>query len=259
MRILPVIAFLIVLVSACSGSVATDKTTPVQIKGCQIIESVPETAPDWTINTPAEDSAYSYDVGRSKKFADEQNAAEDAKRDAIKGFVLSCGVRYDYFDSFVETIDHQSSANALTPTVSGQSKQKQTANAFVSGIKVKSRYLEKHQCQSQGLIDNRYKVYVLVSVPLNECDNVKAWLAAEKAKLTKDLDQLIRDAKQMASQKQYSNAVNTLLAAVNRIKASNFASIDFNYRYAVIQTLRKSYLNETYTRQIGRASCRERV
>ncbi len=229
------------LLLSCSSAPPAVVAPAALREGCELVDASSPQKPGWYDTTPADEGGVSHHVGISRKFASEQDALENAKRSAIKGFVESCGVRVEYFDSFLKTSQGQSTAGAIVEEISGSSGGRQSSRGYVSGIRAPKRYAERHRCASQGVTEHSYKTAVLVTVPAGECERVKAWMEGEKRRLGEDLDKLIATAASQAGERDFRSARQTLEEAEARLKGSSFDRADFSYRHATIGTRQVAY------------------
>ena len=110
-----------------------------------LVEASLPARPDWYFNNPQDDKSHSYLVGISNKISTEKGALDDAARNATNSFIKSCGIKVNLFDSYVKETKNQSTNNPIESTLTGFSSEQERANAFVSGLKIKTRYFEKYE------------------------------------------------------------------------------------------------------------------
>lgn len=232
--------FTILLVSCSSPKL--DQSDEVIEK--KIYASKPE-KPEWLYETPADDEKYSYLVGISQKTTDEQTASDNAFAHAANSFVKSCGVRVSILDSYSRESRGQSTAGPIEQIVTGKSTEKQRANAFVSGLKIKTRYTEKYEIR-QGRIKlrNSYLMALLFRIPLDECGRVKDWWKNYLNQFTKGLDRMIAEAKSFESKNDIESASRTMREAEKRIQESNIDPGDIVYHFSIISALNANYFSK---------------
>ncbi len=254
MRILLAIIFISFFQASCSSSEPTTaKNKDMEsIVTENIVSSSHPKRPVWMTETPLDDQKFTYLVGISQKFSDEQGATDDAGRDATNRFIKSCGVRVSFFDSYVKSARDQSMAGPITQTISGESVSKQRVNAFVSGLKIRERYTEKYEVKQGGVwLKNSYLIALLYRVPIDECEKIKEWQDKQKAELIKNLDRLIADAKGLDVAGNIAAALKTVQEADKRMSESNLEPADISYQYSTIKTLQKNYKARLLTRKVN--------
>jgi hypothetical protein len=253
MRILAAIIVISLFQVACSGS-KPDAAKKPKREG-MIIENLVTSShpkrPGWMFETPSDDQTFTYLVGISQKFSDEQGATDNAATDATNRFIKSCGVRVSFFDSYVKSSRDQSTAGPIVQTITGKSVSKQRVNAFVSGLKIKERYTEKYEVlQDDVWLKNAYVIALLFKVPLDECGKIIAWQEKHKTLLVRDLDRLIDDAKGFEAVGNLTAALKTVDEADQRIIEGNVEPADISYQYSTVKTLQKNYKSRLLTRKV---------
>ncbi len=254
MRLILAIFVVSLIQISCSSSepVAAKKPTKEGLITENLVSSSHPERPDWMLQTPPDDQAFTYLVGISQKYSDEQGATDNAAVDATNRFIKSCGVRVSFFDSYVKSARDQSTAGAIVQTVTGESVTKQRVNAFVSGLKIKERYTEKYEVlQDNVWLKNAYVIALLFKVPKDECEKIKAWQEKQKALLVKDLDRLIKDAKAFETVGNLVAALKTVEEADKRIEEGNVEPADISYQYSTVKTLKKNYKTRLLTRKVN--------
>lgn len=167
------------------GCAASSSPSPTSAPGATIPDdgarekllysSAPE-RPAWTMEEPdTQDGVMSF-VGVSGRFATEQGAREDARRNALDAVVKWMGTLVkNKFESLRVTFGLDSSV--VDPTQSSKEYEKQLAANMASRVKIKSWYMEKWQTPT-GI---GYQVFTLGQMPLNAADDALKDMAKNKA------------------------------------------------------------------------------
>ncbi len=126
----------------------------------KLIWSSESQRPGWTLEEPVTANGVMTFIGLSGKYATEQLARDDAKRNAVNSVV-------EYMGTFVKnkfekaTVDFGLASNVVDPTVSGRAFQKQLAVNVTKQVKAKKWYIEKWQTPT----GTAYVAFINAEVP----------------------------------------------------------------------------------------------
>ncbi|MEE8435736.1 MAG: hypothetical protein V3S64_13210, partial [bacterium] len=136
----------------------------------------------WVNNPPEADANFLYFVGKSEKFATERGARDGAMTDVTQKFVKYTGIEVSTLDEIMK-VSYGLSSQVTDATVSGRSRSKAQANAFVSRIKAREWCGERYQRMSGTRVVGRiYLATLLAAVPRSELENVNKWKERERLK-----------------------------------------------------------------------------
>jgi len=171
---------LVIFLAACGASQHQINISGSQNIREEVVESLPETRPDWYINPPDSDGKYDYFVGHSARFSTEAAARDEAMNNAVKQFVRFCGVEVGIFDEYLRETTGKTSG-VLAGILSNKEHEQQKAEAFVTSIRPKEWYLRKIRTyHNETPISSGWKVSVLVRVPVEEKSRVQAYVEKKK-------------------------------------------------------------------------------
>ena len=160
----------------------------------------------WVNNPPEEDARFLYFVGKSEKFATEKGSRDGAMVDVTEQFVKFTGIEVSTLDEIMK-VSYGLSSQVQDATVSGKSRSKAQANAFVSRIKAREWCGQRYQKMSGNRVVGRiYLATLLAAVPRSELENVKRW-QANKAKKDLDAIQAKRDGALKQAQNYFQSAL----------------------------------------------------
>ena len=136
----------------------------------------------WINNPPKADARFLYFVGKSEKFATERGSRDAAMLDVTEQFVKYTGIEVSTLDEILK-VSYGLSSQVTDATVSGKSRSKAQANAFVSRIKAREWCGERYQRMSGNRVVGRiYLATLLAAVPRSELENVKRWQKGQEEK-----------------------------------------------------------------------------
>lgn len=165
-RVLFLAAALVTLLSACAETPAPSQATapppdPVE----KLIWSSASERPQWTMEEPETKDGMMWFVGLSGRFATEQLARDDAKRNATTSVVQYMGTLVK--DKFERArVSYGLESDVVDPTAAARQFEKQMAVNMASKVKAKSWYQEKWQTRT-GIAQ---VAYLLAFVPVEEMD-----------------------------------------------------------------------------------------
>jgi hypothetical protein len=141
----------------------------------KLVESYPDTKPDWLINVPQKENDNLVFIGISDKFRSEKDACENALKNAVQKFAAYCGVEIEDLARTIKT-GYNLSSEITDATKSEISATKQIVNAYVSRMKAGNWYIEKYE----KFDDKKYReifyiAYVKANIPEEEFGAVKLW------------------------------------------------------------------------------------
>ncbi|MBU0675817.1 MAG: hypothetical protein KJ950_14340 [Proteobacteria bacterium] len=169
----------LVLALALGGCAGSGDSVAIPDDGVRekLIYSSSAERPAWTMEEPdTEDGVMSF-VGVSKRFATEQGAREDARRNALDAVVKWMGTLVkNKFESL--SVSFGLDSTVIDPTQSTKDYEKQLAANMASRVKVKTWYMEKWQTET-GL---GYQVFALAQMPTTAADETLKDMAKGKAK-----------------------------------------------------------------------------
>ncbi|MBU2644810.1 DUF4384 domain-containing protein [bacterium] len=238
----PFLFLLFVIATACSSAEPPQKTDYHAEVRQVLISSSQSDRPEWLRISPSDENGFTFLVGISLKSATEQGATDDAVRNATSQFIKSCGVKVKLFDLYVLTAKSQKTGTAIEQEVSGESREQQRANAFVSGLKIKERYTEKYEVrQGDVWLKNSFFSALLISAPDDECKRIKEWKKQYISELSSKIKRLIDDAKTSEADGQIQTALSTARNTEKTIRESNIDPEEIGYLYATVLTLIEKY------------------
>lgn len=160
----------------------------------------------WVNTPPKEDDRFLYFVGKSEKFATERGARAAAMGDVTEQFVKYTGIEVSTLNEILR-VSFGKSSQVQDDTVSGRSRSKAQANAFVSRIKAREWCGERYQKMSGNRVVGRiYLVSVLAAVPRSELDKVNKWKKSRNISRLNGIQEK-RDAALMQAQNFYRSAL----------------------------------------------------
>ncbi|HAD04416.1 MAG: hypothetical protein A2091_03285 [Desulfuromonadales bacterium GWD2_61_12] len=173
-RILFAVA-LLALLSACGETAPTIAPPPDPLE--KLIWSSAAERPAWTMEEPDTKDGQMWFVGLSGKFATEQLARDDAKRNATKSVVQYMGTLVK--DKFEKArVSYGLESDVVDPTAAAREFEKQMAVNMANKVKVKNWYQEKWQTPT-GV---GHVAFALSFVPLEAIDETVKETAQGQAK-----------------------------------------------------------------------------
>lgn len=177
MLLITFIALTVIL--GCASSPEPTPTQPVPADTAQeklIWSSAPE-RPGWTMEEPDASDGYLWFVGISGRFATEQQAREDARRNALSTVVQYTGTLVK--DKFERArTSYGLDSNVVDPTSAAREFEKQMSVNMANKVKVKNWYQEKWQTPT-GVAN---VVFALAHVPQDSIDDTYKSTAQQLAK-----------------------------------------------------------------------------
>ena len=196
----------------------------------------------WINNPPQADAKFLYFVGKSEKFATERGSRDAAMVDVTEQFVKYTGIEVSTLNEIMK-VSYGLSSQVTDATVSGKSRSKAQANAFVSRIKAREWCGERYQRMSGNRVVGRiYLATLLAAVPRTELENVKRWKAGREKRRLNAIQEK-RDAALMEAQNYYNSALlnekfGRLIGAV-----ANLVSAEKSLRTAKAADPRQEVIN----------------
>lgn len=157
--------------------------------GCASTPAQPDTAqekmiwssaaerPDWTMDEPDEDDGFLWFVGVSGRFATEQRAREDARRNALNTVVQYTGTLVKNKFERART-SYGLDSNVVDPTAAAREFEKQMSVNMANQVKVKKWYQEKWQTPT----GTANVAFALAHVPQKAIDETYKSTAKQLAK-----------------------------------------------------------------------------
>lgn len=156
------------------------------------------TRPEWILEEPEVTDRGMAFIGLSAKYSTEQQAREDARRNATLGVARFMGeVAKDKFER--ARISFGLDSNSIDATESSRVYEKLAATNLVAGLKVAKWYEEKWQTPT-GIA---WKAYALTSVPIASLDQS---FRATAASLASDAERRAKEAGNRLAQQQAEKA-----------------------------------------------------
>lgn len=166
---------LLALLSACGETAPTIAPPPDPLE--KLIWSSAAERPAWTMEEPDTKDGQMWFVGLSGKFATEQLAREDAKRNSTKSVVQYMGTLVK--DKFEKArVSYGLESDVVDPTAAAREFEKQMSVNMANKVKVKNWYQEKWQTPT-GVA---HVAFALAFVPLEAIDETVKETAQSQAK-----------------------------------------------------------------------------
>ena len=151
----------------CSSTTTPPKPVdiPDAAKTEKLLWSSASERPAWTMEEPETVNGIMTFVGLSNRFATEQGAREDARRNAMDSVVKYMGTLVkNKFEK--ATVSFGLESNVIDPTAGSRAFEKQLATNLATQVKMKSWYMEKWQTAT-GV---GYQAFVFSQVPMAAVD-----------------------------------------------------------------------------------------
>lgn len=143
------------------------------------IETTPLDRPVWVDTPPADTDAMFHIVGMSRMHSTEQDAQNDAERDAAQRFARYTGVDVKIVNQALSAA-YGLAGDVVDPTTAEFSQTGEVTNAQVSRLRTEERFVERFAALAPNgePIGSAWRVRVLVTVPKDEYDRVQEWKQA---------------------------------------------------------------------------------
>jgi len=198
----------------------------------EVVQASQPARPPWSLTPPPDEADVQYLVGISGYHATEQEARDEAMRDARSQFAKYTGVEVHEIAEAL-SVYYGLASDVQDPTQMGKTQSKEEADARFGRIKAQNWYYEKSNQEIGGQVARQaWQYWVLATVPADEFDKVEAWRQKQETEAAATVSDIL------ASYKEERETTENLLAQGNPLLALGRVEGAFKSLQSQIQSLK---------------------